>query len=74
MPVDAEQPVSDAEAMVRTVVADLERRFTGCDREHVERTVRKHVDTLFEHARIKMFVGILAERRALEDLRSERAA
>jgi len=67
------QPTPDTEAMVRTAVADLERRLDS-DSARVEAAVRKHVDELFEGSRIKTFVGILAERRALNELRSERAA
>jgi hypothetical protein len=70
-------PLQDAtvneEAMVRVAVADLERRVDA-DRERVEQTVRKHVDALFDQSRIKSFIGILAERRALQELRSEQAA
>ena len=63
----------DEEAIVRVAVADLARRVDA-DSDRVERTVRKHVDALFEHSRIKSFVGVLAERRALQELRAETAA
>ena len=66
-------PVPDTEAMVRAAVADLERRLES-DSERVEAAVRKHLDELYERSRIKTFVGILAERRALNELRSEQAA
>jgi hypothetical protein len=68
-----ELPAPDTDAMIRTAVADLERRLP-VEPERVERTVRKHVDALFERSRIKTFVGVLAERRALEELRSGQAA
>ena len=57
------EPVPDAEAMVHAAVAGLDRKVDA-DRERVEKTVRKHVDMLFRAARIKTFVGVLAERRA----------
>ena len=73
MPALDGQPTPDTEAMVRTAVADLSRRVDADD-ERVERTVRRHIVNLFEHSRIKTFVGVLAERRALTELRGERAA
>ena len=68
-----EQPVPDTDATIRTAVADLERRLP-VEPARAEQAVRKHVAELFERSRIKTFVGILAERRALQELRDEQAA
>ena len=47
-------------------------RSVDVDDERVKETVRRHVDNLHEGARIKSFVGILAERRALRELKQAR--
>jgi len=59
----------DTDAIVRAAVSDLAPRVDA-DRDRVEQAVRKHVDELFEHARVKTFVGVLAQRRALVELRA----
>ena len=71
-------PVRDAtvdeEAMVRMAVATVDRKCRSDDHQHVEDAVRRHVHELFGQARIKTFVGVIAARHALEELRGERAA
>jgi len=65
----------DEEAMVRVAVAAVDRRCESEDqKQHVEVAVRRHVHELFAHARIKTYVGVIAGRHALEELRAERAA
>ena len=64
----------DEEAMVRVAVAAVDRKCESGDQQQVEDAVRRHVRELYEHARIKTYVGIIAGRHALEELRAERAA
>ena len=64
----------DEEAMVRVAVAAVDPKCASDEHEHVEEAVRRHVHELFEHARIKSYVGIIAGRHALEELRAEAAA
>ena len=59
---------SDEESIVRTAVADLGRRFATVDRSRIETTVRRRVGDLFAGARVKTYVGIIAERHAREEL------
>lgn len=58
----------DEEAMVRVAVADLDDQFAGIDRSHIEATVRRLVGVWLARARVKIFVGIIAERHAREEL------
>ena len=58
----------DEETMVRTAVADLERQFASVDRSRIEASVRKFVSELFGHARVKNFIGLIAERHARAEL------
>ena len=60
---------ADEESMVMVAIADLDGRFESVDRSRIEVTVRPLVRELFETARVKTFVGILAERRARETLK-----
>ena len=60
--------------MVRVAVATVDRKCRSDDHQHVEDAVRRHVHELFGQARIKTFVGVIAARHALEELRGERAA
>ena len=64
----------DEEAMVRVAAAAVDRKCESEDHEHVEAAVRRHVHELFGQARIKTFVGVIAGRHALDELRRERAA
>ena len=66
--VDTRAP--DEDAMVRVAVAELERRLRS-DPSRIERTVRRLVREWSDRSRVKAFVGIIAERYALEELRSE---
>ena len=58
----------DEEAMVRVAVADLDRRFDAIGHARIESTVRRLVHTWFTRARVKNFVGIIAERHARTEL------
>ena len=59
----------DEETMVKVAVADLDDRFESIDRPRIEATVRRLVRELLARARVKTFVGILAERRARAELK-----
>jgi hypothetical protein len=59
---------SDEESMVRVAVEDLGRRFATVDPSRIETTVRRRVGELLTRARVKTFVGIIAERHAREEL------
>ena len=59
--------VTDEEAMVRAAVANLVDRF-AIDAREVETTVRRFVTEWFQRARVKTFVGIIAERHARMEL------
>lgn len=59
----------DEETMVKVAVSDLNDRFESIDRSQIETTVRPLVHDLFTRARVKGFVGILAERHARAELR-----
>ena len=60
--------VLDEESIVRVAVADLDHRFVSVERSRIEATVRRQVHDWFERARVKHFVGIIAERHAQEEL------
>ena len=64
----------DEEAMVRAAVAAVDQKCASGDQQQVEDAIRRDVHELFEHARIKSYVGIIAGRHALDALRAERAA
>jgi hypothetical protein len=57
----------DEEAMIRAAVANLGDRF-AIDAREIEATVRRFVTEWFECARVKTFVGIIAERHARMEL------
>jgi hypothetical protein len=59
-----EPQAPDEETMVNVAVTDLDGRFESIDRSKIEATVRPLVRELFTRARVKTFVGIIAERRA----------
>jgi hypothetical protein len=59
---------SDEESMVRVAVADLGRRFAGVDESRIETTVRRYVHEWLARARVKTFVGVIAQRHAREEL------
>ena len=58
----------DEETMVSTAVADLEKQFVAVDHAQIEATVRYTVHAWLVHARVKAFVGVIAERHAREKL------
>ncbi len=58
----------DEETMVRSAVADLDDRFANIDPSRIEATVRRLVHSWFSRARVKTFVGIIAERHARAEL------
>jgi hypothetical protein len=58
----------DEETMVKVAVADLDDRFESIDRSKIETTVRRLVRDLLAKSRVKIFVGIFAERRARAEL------
>ena len=58
----------DEETMVRVAVADLENRLEAVDPSRIEATVRRSVHALCTRARVKSFVGIIAERHAQAEL------
>jgi hypothetical protein len=64
----------DEEAMVRVAVAAVDQKCGSGEQPQVEDAIRRDVHQLFEHARIKAYVGVIAGRHALEALRAERAA
>lgn len=59
----------DEEALTCVLVADLADRFPSIARARIEEIVRPIVAEWFAHARVKSFVGIIAERRARNELR-----
>lgn len=63
----AQGRVPDEEAMVRAAVANLVDSF-AIDAREIEATVRRFVTEWFERARVKTFVGIIAERHARMEL------
>ena len=59
----------DEETMVKVAVTDLDDRFESIARSRIEATVRPLVRDLLARARVKTFVGIIAERRAKAELK-----
>ena len=59
----------DEETMVKVAVADLDDRFESIDRPRIEATVRRLVREWLARARVKTFVGIIAERHARAELK-----
>jgi hypothetical protein len=64
-----EPQAPDEETMVKVAVSDLDDRFESIDRSRIEATVRPLVRDLLARARVKAFVGIIAERRAKAELK-----
>jgi hypothetical protein len=62
--------VPDEEAMVRVAVANLADRF-AIDAFDIETTVRRCIAEWIGRARVKTFVGIIAERHARLELQSK---
>lgn len=63
----------DEESIVRVAVAGLDDRFASIDHSHIESTVRRLVHAWFTSARVKIFVGIIAERHARTELETVEA-
>ena len=61
------QPPNE-ETMVKVAVADLKDEFAAVDKSRIEATVRRLVHSWFTRARVKSFVGIIAERHARAEL------
>ena len=60
------------ESMIRVAIADLDSRFASIDKSRIEVIVRRLVGEWFARARVKMFVGIIAERYARAELEQVR--
>jgi hypothetical protein len=58
----------DEETIVKFAVADLDARFASIDRPRIEAIVRRLVRLWLARARVKTFVGIIAERHARAEL------
>jgi hypothetical protein len=58
----------DEATIVRVAAAHLDPQFPSVDTRKVESVVRGHVRNRLQQARIRNFVGILAERDARADL------
>jgi hypothetical protein len=56
--------------MIRVAVADLDRRFTALEPQRIEDAVRGQVGVWWNRARVKTFVGIIAERHARDQLQT----
>jgi len=63
----------DEESMIRAAVAGLGSRFASMDRSRIESVVQRLVREWFATARVKTFVGIIAERHARAELLQLRA-
>ena len=59
---------SDPTTAIRVAVANLDARIPSLEQSQIESVVRRRVEELFAHARVKNFVGILAERDARDEL------
>jgi hypothetical protein len=58
----------DDNSMVRVAVAHLAERLPTTDLQRIEETVRDFVTEWNRRARVKTFVGVIAERHAREAL------
>ncbi len=58
----------DEESMIRAAVADLDGRYASIDRSRIEAVARRLVREWFARARVKTFVGVIAERHARAEL------
>jgi hypothetical protein len=59
----------DEESMIKVAVSDLDDRFASIDRSRIEAVTGRLVHEWFARARVKTFVGIIAERHARAELR-----
>jgi len=67
---ELQQP--DEETLVRNATDGLKTTDPAADGGRVERRVREIVHDLCVHSRVKNFVGVIAERRARDELRRSR--
>jgi hypothetical protein len=58
----------DEESMIRAAVTALDGRFASIEPSRIEAVVRRLVRDLFARARVKTFVGVIAERYARAEL------
>jgi hypothetical protein len=58
----------DEQTMVRLAVDQLSARFPSIERGEIETTVARLVSEWCRRARVKPFVGIIAQRQAREEL------
>jgi hypothetical protein len=65
---------TDEESIVRTAAERLEAEYPAVDHALVRQRVRDLVHDLCAHARVTNFVGIIAERRARDELKRARAS
>jgi hypothetical protein len=61
------------ELMVKVGVAHLVDRLPTVERSRIESTIRRVVHDWYSHARVKIFVGIIAERHARTELQRPQA-
>jgi hypothetical protein len=62
------EETQDEEKIARVVTEHLDARFPSMAREQVEAVAHRRVHDRYVHARIKNFVGIIAERDARAEL------
>ena len=62
------------EAMVKVAVARLDARFAAIETPRIEAVVRRSLQECYATARVKNFVGIIAERGARTALEQEMTA
>lgn len=61
----------DETAMAQLAARDLQQQFTEVNADDVDALVREFVQRRFEAARIKAFVGVLAERDARAEIKRQ---
>jgi hypothetical protein len=64
---ELQQP--NEETLVQNATDSLNSMDPTADRGRVERRVREIVHDLCAHSRVKNFIGVIAERRARDELR-----
>jgi hypothetical protein len=61
------QPL-DEDSIVNRATDELRDQFADLDGRHVEETVRRVVHDSYVNARVKNYVGVIAQRRARDEL------
>ena len=61
------QPL-DEDSIVNRATDELRDQFADLDGHHVEETVRRVVHDSYANARVKNYVGVIAQRRARDAL------